>query len=111
MIPIQISPEQLPAVSAGISAQETTLAGLLHSAAPAAAPGLTGFHMPGILMTAGFALFQNAMFSCLDAGIVEKLNGGSTLVPAAGRFETTDAAGSTGVAAVGAAVGAAVLGN
>ncbi|WP_280425567.1 hypothetical protein [Nocardia carnea] len=111
MIPIQISPEQLPAISAGISAQETSLAALFHTVAPHAVPVPTGFHTPGVLMSVGFGLFQSALFSLLEAGVVEKLNGGATLVPAAGSFEATDTVGCVAVESVGGAVASAVLGN
>lgn len=111
MIPIQISHEQLPGISAGISAQETSLAGLLHTVAPHAVPEPTGCHMPGVLMSAGFGLVQAALFSLLEAGIVEKLDGGATLVPAAGTFESWDTSGCVSVESTNSTVRAAVLGN
>lgn len=101
MIPLEVTPEQLPAISAAIGEAESTLAALLKGAALPAAPVPTGPHMPGLLMSAGFGVVQSVLFSYLAAGVVEKLNGGETLVPVSANFESTDVAGGADVTVAG----------
>ncbi|WP_280463010.1 hypothetical protein [Nocardia carnea] len=111
MIPIQITPDLLPAISAAFTAQEANLTGTVNATTPELMPDPTGFHMPGVLMSVGFSSFGAVLSTLLAAGSVAKLNGVATIIPAAGTFEATDTAGSVSVAAVGDAVAASVHGN
>ncbi|MFD4405543.1 hypothetical protein ACFWPH_22575 [Nocardia sp. NPDC058499] len=111
MIPINITPDLMPAISAGFAAQEAEMIGTVHSATPRAMPGPTGFHMPGFLMSVGFSAVGAVVSSLVDVASVEKLDGVAKIVPAAGVLQATDVAGSVPVAAVGGAVATSVLGN
>ncbi|MEV3960094.1 hypothetical protein AB0M34_04215 [Nocardia sp. NPDC050193] len=94
-----------------MSAEQSTLAGFLESAAPWAQPEPTGAHFPGLLLSAGFTAMKAAYFQMLDVGVVEKLHGGETLVPASMTFEITDTTGGANVGAAGASIAGAVFGN
>ena len=111
MIPIQITPDLLPAISAGFSAQEADLVGTVHATAPELMPDPTGFHMPGMFMSVGFTAVGALLSSLLEVGSAVKLDGVARIVPAAGTFKATDAAGGVSVAAAGESVAASVFGN
>ncbi|MFI1461027.1 hypothetical protein [Nocardia carnea] len=111
MIPIQITPDLLPAISAGFAAQEANLVGTIQTTASELGPEPTGPHMPGLLMSVGFGVFGAVLTSLLGAGSAEKLDGVARIVPAAGAFKATDTAGGVSVAAVGDSVAPSVFGN
>ncbi|WP_328391723.1 hypothetical protein [Nocardia sp. NBC_00416] len=119
MVPFSVFSEQLPAISAKLGIEESTLSSVLTSVGPFAASQPTGPHMPGAILAAGFKAMKEAYFTNLDAGVLEKLRGGEALVPVSVSFEATDTAGSVSVsasdqaiiAAAGKAVADDILGN
>ncbi|MGW0007422.1 hypothetical protein ACWDT6_26800 [Nocardia grenadensis] len=111
MVPFSAFTDQFAGISAQVSAEQSTFSGFLHSAAPWAQPEPTGPHFPGLLLSAGFNLMQAAYFQMLVVGVVEKLRGGETLVPASMTFELTDNTGGASVGAAGASIAGAVFGN
>lgn len=111
MIPIQITPDLLPGISSGFTAQEANLVGTVRAETPELMPAPTGFHFPGMLMSVGFSSFGAVLSTLIGAGSAVKLDGVARIIPAAGTFGTSDAAGSVTVAAVGDSVAASVLGN
>lgn len=111
MIPIQITPDLLPAISAGFAAQEANLVGTVQATASELGPDPTGPHMPGLLMSVGFRAFGAVLTSLQVAGSTEKLDGVARIVPAAGTFGVADAAGQVSVAAVDDSVAASFTGN
>lgn len=111
MIPIQITPDLLPAISAAFAAQEANLAGTVHTQTSDLKPDPTGPHLPGVIMSLGFSAFGAVLSTLLEAGTAEKLDGVARIIPAAGIFGATDAAGGVSVAAVGDTVAASVFGN
>lgn len=111
MVPFEVFSEQLPAISAQLGVQESTLRSFLTTAGPFAQPVASGPHFPGALLQAGFGVVKEIYFANLDVGVVEKLKGGNTIVPASVAFETTDTAGGAGVIAAGAVIAGNVFGN
>lgn len=111
MLPLSVIAEQLPAISAQLGIEQSTLESLLTATRPAATPVPAGPHFPGVMLSAGFTYMQAVYFSALDAGVVEQMRGGQTLVPASAAFETVDATGGAAVGAAGAVVAASVPGK
>ncbi|MGW4070660.1 hypothetical protein [Nocardia grenadensis] len=111
MVPFSVFTDQLPGISAQVSAEQSTLADFLHSAAPCAQPDPSCTAFPAILLSLGFKIKKSEFFPMLDVAVVEKLRGGETLVPASMTFELTDTAGGADVGAAGASIAGAVFGN
>lgn len=111
MIPLEVSPGELPAIGAAMSAQEASKAAFLQSVAPHTVPLPSVACAPGFYMTAGFAVVDAVLSSYLTTDIAECEAGAASLGPISATFASTDSAGSAGVSAVGGSVATSVLGG
>ncbi|MEU1985851.1 hypothetical protein [Nocardia sp. NPDC019395] len=95
----EVTPDLLPAISAGMSAKDSSLQARWHTVAPYMVPAPTGAHAPGMIMTGAFAIAELAFSTLVDDGIIKSNLGGAHIEPAAVIFEGTDTVGSVVVKA------------
>lgn len=111
MIPFEVSPAELPAIGAAVSAQGSSLESFLQSVAPYTVPAPSVACAPGLYMTAGLGIVDVVMNAYLAACNAESGLFGSALGPVSVTFESADTAGGGEVSAVGGAVAGSVFGG
>ena len=99
---LDISPEILPAISAQITAAQSSLTSMISAAAGPAVPVPAAVDSVSTLASAVLATYQTSFFGATAPGIAHLLAGAEVLIPVGTDYATSDIAGGGYVGMSGA---------